>query len=113
MKPFEIGEHLSCASQEPATDLVGWHSADQVNGNPQMVRERQLPLGTRAPACMMVPVTNYGIALAPDKIEIVSNDLANGLLEAWQIGLFPGAKLSHFGFGEVLHLVLRRIVDLV
>ena len=113
MKPFEIGEHLSGASQEPAADLVGWHSADQVNGNSQMVRERELTLRACAPSSMAVPVADNRIALMPDEIKIVSNDLADGLLESRQVGLFPGAELSHLGFTQVLHLVLGRIIDLV
>src|SRR5437764_6492236 len=113
MKPFEIGEHLSCASQKPAADLVGWHSADQVNRNAEMVRECQLTLRACAPSCMAVPVADNRIALVPDEIKIVSNDLADGLLEARQVGLFPGAKLPHLGFTQVLHLVLGRIVDLM
>src|SRR2546421_11756736 len=113
MKLFEIGEHLSGASQEPAADLVGWHSADQVNGNAEMVRERELTLGACAPSCMAIPVADNRIALMPDEIKIISNDLADGLLEARQIGFFPGAELPHLDFRQVLHLVLSRIVDLV
>src|SRR5438046_9186163 len=103
MKPFEIGEHLSCASQEPAAYLVGWHSADQVNGNAEMVRKRQLTLRACAPPCMAVPVADNRIALMPDEIKIVSNDLTDGLLEARQVGLLPGTELPHLGLSQVLH----------
>jgi hypothetical protein len=39
------------------------------------------------------------------------NDLANGLLEAGQIGLFPSAKLAGFLLGQVFLLVERGIVN--
>lgn len=77
------------------------------------MRECQFSLGTSATTCILVPIAENRVALTLDKIEIVGDDLADRLLKARQVGLLPGAKLVHLGFGKVLHLVLGRIVNIV
>ena len=48
-----------------------------------------------------------------DQVEIIGNDLADGLLETRQITMLPRAELPHLGLAQVLHLVFGRIVNIV
>ena len=77
------------------------------------MRKGKLALSACATACVIVPIADNRVAFTLDEIEIVGDDLADRLLKARQVGLLPGAKLPHLSFGEVLHLVLSRIVNVV
>ncbi len=77
------------------------------------MREGQLALRAGAASGILVPVTDQRVATMFDEIEIIGNDLADGLLKAMKIAGFPWAKFAHFSFREIFHLVERGIIHLM
>src|SRR5947209_7971420 len=68
VKIIEAYKDFSGAAQQPAADLLYWHDADQVHGNPQAMREGQFALRSRAASRVLVPITDNRIAAVLDQV---------------------------------------------
>src|SRR5579859_604590 len=110
VKLVKAGKHFRGAAQQPAAHLLHRYGADQIYRNAQPVRESQFALRASAASGVLVPVADNRVALMLNQVKIKCNDLADGLLEARQIALLPRAKLTDFGFAEVLLFIQRRII---
>src|SRR4051794_19499853 len=72
--------------------------------------EGQFSLRARAFKNVLVPMANDVVSLLFDPIEVVRDDLADGLLEARQVGGFPSAEVGDFVVGKILLFVERGVV---
>ena len=112
-KLFKVREYFCCASQKPAADFFDGHDANQINRYAQPMRKRQFPLGARAFPGMPVPITDNGIAVVLNQVQIISDDFAHRLLKSGQISLLPRPEFTHLSVVQVLLFVLCGIVNIV
>src|SRR5579884_2314030 len=113
MKLTERCKYLCGAAQQPSTYLLHWDAADQIHRNAMAMRKSQFALRARAASGILVPVAENGITAMLDQVQVISNDLAHGLLEARKVGSFPCSKFAGFCFSQFFPLIFRRIIEFV
>ena len=94
---FRARKHFRRTAQKPSTDLLYRHGTNHVYGHAQAVSEGELALRAGAASGVLVPITDQRVATMLNEIEIISNDLADGLLKAIEI--------ARFSIGEIRGLL--------
>ena len=107
---FGGGEDAGATPEDPTTDLCNRHSSNKIHRNIHPVRKCKLPLGTGSALGELIPIADQIVGLVENTIEVIGNDLADGLLKTRQIRAFPGTKAGHFFVTEILALVASWVV---
>jgi hypothetical protein len=110
---FKACKHFRGAAQQPAADVLHRYRANQINGNTHAVSEGQFTLRAGAASGVLVPIADNRVTAMLDQIKIVGDDFSDRLLKAVEVAYLPGAKLAGFNGGQVFHLVVGGIVNLM